>query len=463
MPDPMPDLMAAFDRALAAAVGYAWGAPLVALLLGGGLYLTLLSRFLPFFGARHAFDILRGKFDRPDDPGQISHFQALSTALSSTVGLGNIGGVAIAITQGGPGAVFWMWLAAILGMATKFFTCTLAVMYRGKDSRGEIQGGPMYYIEVGLGKRFRFLAVFFSLCGLVGCLGVFQSNQVAGILRESYGVDPLWTGLGAAVLVALVTLGGVRRLGQVASRLVPGMCVLYLAGVIGLVLTNLDQVPVIFGQIFHDAFTGSAAVGGAAGIGFKEVVKIGVKRAIFSNEAGLGTAPMAHGAAKTAEPVREGLAAMVGPFIDTVVVCSLTAFVILLSGLWQDTGGVQGVTLTLAAFESGLGGAGKLLLVAAAVLFGLSTMFGYAYYGRKCFGYLFGAERAAVYDVIYLVTLVAGAMWSVSTVVNLIDTAFAMMALPNMIATLILAPRVMRATRRYFRERRHGDAEEGAP
>ncbi len=444
----------ALDHALAVAVSYAWDMPLVILLLGGGLYLMLRCRFLPFFGARHGVDILRGRYDRPDDPGQINHFQALTTALSSTIGLGNIGGVAIAITQGGPGAVFWMWLAAFVGMATKFFTCTLAVMYRGPDSRGELQGGPMYYIEVGLGRRFRLLAIFFSIFGLIGCLGTFQANQVAGILAESYGVTPLTTGLVAVVLIALVSFGGVVRIGKVASRLVPAMCLLYLGGAALIFVRHIEKVPQVFGQIFHDAFSGTAAVGGAAGIAFVQVIKTGVKRAAFSNEAGIGTAPLAHGAAKTLEPVREGLVAMLGPFIDTVVVCSLTAFVILSSGLWQTGGDVQGVTLTVQAFESALGGAGKLLLVVVAALFGLSTMIGYSYYGRKCFAYLFGAERERVYDVFYLALTFAGALFTVDMAVNLIDTAFAMMALPNMIATLVLAPKVMAATRDYF-QRRH--------
>jgi AGCS family alanine or glycine:cation symporter len=443
-------MIEAVDRALAAAVGVAWGFPLVVLLLGGGLYLTIRSGFLPFFWARHAFDILRGRYDRADDPGQITHFQALSTALSSTIGLGNIGGVAIAITQGGPGAVFWMWMAALVGMATKFFTCTLAVLYRGEDSLGQVQGGPMYYIEAGLGRRFRVLAILFSIFGLIGCLSIFQTNQVANILAETYTVPKWATGVVFVVLTALVIVGGITRIGKVASRLVPTMCVLYLLGSAVVVVTHLELVPSILAQIFHDAFTGTAAAGGASGIAWATVIQTGIKRAVFSNEAGLGTAPMAHGAAKTREPVREGLVAMVGPFIDTIVVCSMTAFVILSTGLWRETEGVAGVTLTVRAFESALGGSGRLLLVTAAMLFGFSTMIGYSYYGRKCFAYLFGAERAKVYDVFYLAMLFLGSVWSVGAVINLIDTAYALMAVPNMIATLWLAPKVMTATRDYF-------------
>ena len=445
--------MQAIEQLLQIAVDIAWGLPLLVLLLGGGLVLTLWSRFLPFSGARHALDVLRGRYDRPDDPGQINHFQALATALSATIGLGNISGVAIAITQGGPGAVFWMWMAAIVGMATKFFSCTLAVMYRGRDSRGKIQGGPMYFIEEGLGPRFRALAVLFSICGMIGCLGIFQSNQVAGILQATYGVSPAATGVVCMALVALVSFGGITRIGLVASRLVPLMCGLYLIAALLIVMLRVELIPTVFSQIFHDAFTGTAAVGGATGIAWIQVVKTGVKRAAFSNEAGLGTAPMAHGAAKTSEPVREGLVAMLGPFIDTVVVCTLTAFVILSTGMWKNGEGIQGVTLTVDAFESVLGGVGRLILVVMVALFGFTTMVGNSYYGRKCFAYLFGAERARIYDTFYMGMLFVGAIWSVSAVINLIDTAYALMALPNMIATLWMAPRVMAATRKYFHER----------
>ncbi len=443
--------MELIDRLLATAVSYAWGPPLLVLILGGGLFLTLLSRFLPFFGARHAFDILRGRYDNPDDPGQLSHFQALTTALSATIGLGNIGGVAIAITQGGPGAVFWMWMAALVGMATKFFTCTLAVMYRGRDSLGELQGGPMYTIAVALGPRFKPLAVLFAACGLVGCLALFQANQVAHLLRQTYDVHPAVSGSLFLVMVAGVSLGGIHRIGRFASRLVPTMCLLYLLGAGAVVVHHLELVPVIFYQIVHDAFTGTAAAGGAAGIAWSQVIQTGIKRAAFSNEAGLGTAPMAHGAAKTSEPVREGLVAMIGPFIDTIIVCSLTAFVILSTGLWRQSEGVEGVTLTVRAFESVLGEPGKVLLVLIAVLFGFSTMVSNSYYGRKCFGYLFGAERAHLYNGFYFSMIFFGSIWSVAVVINLIDTAYALMAFPNMIATLILAPRVMEATRDYFR------------
>lgn len=442
--------MERLDQFFSVVVDYAWGPPLIALLVGGGLFFLVYSRFLPFFALGHSFAILRGKYDHPDDPGDISHFQALSTALASTIGLGNIGGVAIAITQGGPGAVFWMWVAAIVGMATKFFTCTLAVMYRGRDSLGQVQGGPMYYIEVGLGPRYRFLAVFFSICGTIGCLAMFQANQLAEILTASYNVSSPFTGVAALLLVAVVILGGVRRIAYVASWLVPTMCLLYLVSALYIAAVHSDRILTIFYQIFHDAFTGTAAAGGVAGIGFLTVIQTGIKRAAFSNEAGIGTAPMAHGAARTKEPVREGLVAMMGPFVDTIIICSLTAFIILAATDWRDTTGIQGVALTARAFENSLGSSGRLLLVIIVACFGLSTMFGYSYYGKKCFGYLFGAHRSRIYDYFYLVMLYVGAVWSARMVVNTLDTAFALMAFPNMIAALLLAPRVMEAARDYL-------------
>ena len=450
--------MATLDKFLADAANFVWGMPLIVGLIGLGLVLTVYSGLLPFRMWRHAIDILRGKYDRPDDPGQIDHFQALSTALASTIGMGNIGGVAIAITQGGPGAVFWMWVAAIVGMATKYFTCTLALLYRGKDSLGEVQGGPMYYIEVGLGKKWRVLAIIFSGFGMIGCLAMFQSNQMAEILHEAHGVPGWVSGLVITNIVAIVILGGVQRIGLVASRMVPAMCIIYLVMAVTIIVMRIDAVPGIFAQIFHDAFTGTAASGGAQGVAFWVVVQTGIKRAAFSNEAGIGTAPMAHGAAKTTEPVREGLVAMIGPFIDTIIVCTLTALVVLSDGQWRGEG-IKGAALTGMAFEGAMGAFGRDVLLIVVVMFGMTTMFGYSYYGRKCFSYLFGAQNARIYDWIYLNGLFIGAVWSADMVVNLLDTSFALMAAPNLIATAILAPRVMVATRDYFARFSRGETD----
>jgi AGCS family alanine or glycine:cation symporter len=435
--------------------GFMWGTPLVILLVGGGLYFTLYSRFIPFRYFGHAFQILRGKYDNINDPGQISHFQALSSALASTVGMGNIGGVALAIHTGGPGALFWMWISAIVGMATKYFTCTLSIMYRGKDDQGEIQGGPMYVVEQGLGSKFRPLAILFSVAGLVGCLVLFQANQLSQIVRDliyspnqyfvgNQMVGDLTTGIVVAIIVSLVIFGGIRRIGLVASRMVPFMVAIYILAAILILFRHLSEIPFVFITIVQDAFTGDAVLGGSLG----SIIIIGIKRAAFSNEAGIGTESMAHGAAKTKEPVREGLVAMVGPFIDTIIVCSITGFVILLSGV--NSSDVNGVTLTAMAFEHELGIMGQLLLVVAAISFSLSTMFGYSYYGRKCTSYLFGAKWKSVYNGFYVGSIILASIISIDIAINIIDGMFALMAIPTMVSTLLLSRKVMDETQRYF-------------
>ncbi|WP_425399619.1 alanine/glycine:cation symporter family protein [Aeoliella sp.] len=442
----------------------AWGPPLVVLLVGGGFFLTIFSQGIPFLRLRHALDVLRGKFDDPNDPGEITHLQALATALASTVGVGNIAGVAIAISQGGPGAVFWMWVAALVGMATKFFTCTLACMYRKVDESSVPQGGPMYFIEVGLGPKFKPLAVMFSICGLVGCLSMLQANQLAVVLEpiwsevglggtelqfndEQISLTPWFSAVLISAVVAVVVFGGLKRLVKFSEKLVPTMCGIYVLASLVVLALRVDRLPGVMLSIFQEALSPAAMWGGAAG----SVIIIGVKRAAFSNEAGIGTAPMAHGATRTDEPVREGLVAMLGPFIDTIIVCSMTALVILASDL--DLGqnkDLEGVALTSAAFESVLGSAGSWLVTIAVILFSLTTMFGYSYYGRKCMTYLLGRQRGDFYNYIYIAALAVGAVVSVTVVVNIIDTAFALMAIPTMTATLLLSPRVMAAARDYF-------------
>lgn len=435
---------------------FMWGPVLLVLLVFGGLFFTIYCRFIPFLYFKHGLEILLGKYDHEDDPGDINHFQALSSALASTVGMGNISGVAIAISMGGPGALFWMWVSAIVGMSTKFFTCTLAILYRGKDDRGHVQGGPMYVIETALSSKFKPLAIIFSVAGLVGCLPIFQANQLTQTIREEiFKPNGLFTGsavLGNGVVgviiacvVAGVIFGGIKRIGLVASRLVPFMVVLYLIAGVMVILKNFADIPGVFGLIFHDAFTGQAVLGGAVG----QVIRTGVRRAAFSNEAGLGTEAMAHGAAKTKEPVREGLVAMIGPFIDTVMVCSITAFVILLSGVWE-TEGLSGVTMTTTAFTHELGGLGKGILLVCILIFSVTTMFSQSYYGTKCTGYLFGTKWKQSYKYIYILSAIMGATVSLGIVINLIDGMYAIMAFPTMISTLILAPKVMAEARRYF-------------
>lgn len=437
---------------------FIWGTPLLVLLLGGGFYFLVVSRLLPYRFFGHAAEILSGKFDDPDEAGDIPHYQALSSALSGTLGLGNIAGVAVAITTGGPGAIFWMWASALFGVATKFFTCTLAIMYRGRDSLGHLQGGPMYVIREGLGRRWLPLAYLFSVAGLVGTLPVFQINQLTQVVREVAG-EPLGLagnrfafdlgfGILAALFVAAVIFGGIQRIGVVASRLVPFMVLTYLAMVLYVLAIYAADIPRCLALILEDAWSGRAAAGGLLG-----VMITGVRRGAFSNEAGIGTEVMAHGAAKTSEPVREGLVAMVGPVIDTLVVCTCTALAILMTGTWQNRG-IDGVTLTADAFGIAMPGIGPYLVALVVAFLSLSTIFTYWYYGAKCLGFLIGAQYQHIHKYFYVALVVVGAVISLQTVISLIDGAYGLMAIPTMAATVRLSPRVMAATRDYFRRHR---------
>ncbi len=449
------NLYGLLDSFMADMANALWGTPLVILLLGGGLYFSIISKLVPFKYLNHAIDIILGKYDSNNDPGQITHFQALSSALSSTVGMGNIAGVAIAIHTGGPGAIFWMWCTAIIGMTTKFFTCTLSILYRGKDDQGEIQGGVMYYIEYGLGKKYKPLALMFAISGMIGCTIFFQANQLSQIIRE-YFYNPngvfqsniflgdLITGILVALLVSVVIFGGIKRIAIVASKMVPIMVGIYLFAAIIILFKNIQYIPSIFILIISDAFSGDAVAGGAIGT----VISIGVRRGLFSNEAGSGTETMAHGAAKTNEPVREGLVAMLGPLIDTIIVCSITAFVILLSGVYNQN--LNGVSMTVVAFENELGVLGKILIMVAVITFSLSTMFGYSYYGRKCTSYIFGTRWKISYNVFYVLMIIVASTISIDIAINFMDSAFALMVIPTMVGTLLLAPKVLIESKKYF-------------
>lgn len=449
------------EKLIEAFANYAWGLPLVILLIGGGLYLLILSRFLPFRYLGHAIEVLRGKYDSPDNPGEISHFKALTTALSSTIGMGNIAGVAVAISVGGPGAMFWMWVSAIVGMATKFFTCTLAVMYRGKDNSGQIQGGPMYFIVEGLGYSWKPLAVMFSVFGMIGALPVVNVNQltqaVNDIILIPNGVEVGFKSnlILAAVLVTLtsaIILGGLKRISNAASKLVPSMVLLYFVLVAFILFSNYHLVPRYFIMIFTDAFSaefykGDSFFGGVLGA----LILLGIRRGAFSNEAGIGTAPMAHGAAKTNEPVREGLVAMLGPVIDTLVVCTLTALAILVTGVWETTSN-NGVSLTAAAFNKTMPVYGNYLLMICVFVFSLSSLFSYSYYGTKCLSFLIGADKKHYYNYLYILSIIIAAVAPFTAMLNLIDGVFALMAIPTMLATIKLAPRVMGQIKTYFQQ-----------
>ncbi|MEM7373997.1 MAG: alanine/glycine:cation symporter family protein [Bacteroidota bacterium] len=446
--------MESINQALVAFGNWAWGPHLLFLLVGGGVFFLIYSRLLPFRYFAHAIAILRGKYDHPDDPGDIDHYQALSTALAATVGMGNISGVAVAIVAGGPGAIFWMWISALIGVATKFFTCTLAIMYRGKDSEGQVQGGPMYVIVEGMGKQWRPLAIFFSLAGLVGVMPLFQANQLTQTIRdvilvpmqiETGMMSNFLTGVGILILVSLVIFGGIKRIGAVTGRLVPFMVGIYVIAVLYILLSNLTAIPDSFALIFRDAFTGEAVLGGALG----SLILLGVRRAAFSNEAGIGTAPMAHGAAKTQEPIREGLIAMLGPVIDTIIVCTMTALAIIITGVWQS-GSEEGISVTLSAFDHSMPGIGAWVLAICVINFSLSTMFSMSYYGTKCISFLAGVRYKNWYNILYVGSILFGAIASLDAIISLIDGMYAMMAIPTMISAFWLAPKVMQAAKAYF-------------
>ncbi len=436
---------------------------MLVLLLGGGLFLALYSRLRPYRYFRHAIDITRGKYDKEGATGEVSHLQALSAAIASTVGLGNISGVAIAVYLGGPGVIFWIWMVAILGMAIKYYSCSLAVMFRGVDSNGVAQGGPMYYMTRGLGRIGTPLAVFYALMGMIGYLAIFQANQFTQTFMVvvnpnetliDLGSAFAWkaiVGLVLAAITATVIFGGVQKIAQVATRVVGPMVGFYLLAVAAVLFMNFDAIGPSFGLIFKEAFNLNTAVSG----GLWGVIIIGARRAMFSNEAGLGSAPMYHGQSKTDEPVQEGLVAMLGPFIDTIVVCTLTALVILISGAHLEAE-TNGILMTLIAFKKTLFGWGDVLLMIAVTSFALSTILTYSYYGVKSLSYLTNARIAKGFNYFYIITIVIAAVASVDLVVNLMDLAYSLMLIPNMIAVLWLAPHVNRSAKDYFERYKMG-------
>ncbi len=432
------------------------------LIIGGGLFLVFYSKLLPYRYFKHAIAITAGKYDNPDDPGEVSHLQALSSAVAATVGLGNISGVAIAIYMGGPGVVFWIWVTALVGMGIKFYSCSLAIMFRGQDSDGALQGGPMYYITKGIGPKARPLAVFFCIAGLFGVLPAFTTNQfvqtIMGVVRPDENIALLgefnWKlgiGIVLSVLTSFVIFGGLKKIAKVATAIVPFMVLLYLFAVIFIMLMNLGQIWPSLKLIFLEAFNFKTAVQG----GLWGLIIIGIRRAVFSNESGVGSAPMYHGQSKTTEPIQEGLVAMLGPFIDTIVVCSLTAIVIIVSGAYLDAEH-NGIVMTLLAFERSLFGLGDILLMVIVSAFALSTLFTYSYYGTKCLSFLTNAKIGGYYNFIYILSITFAAVASVELVVNLIDLSFALMVIPNMIAVLYLAPKVNQAMKIYITKLKDG-------
>ena len=418
------------------------GYPLFILLIGGGLFLFIYSGFVPLrkFGAS-----IKALGHKSDGEGQISSLQALMTTISSTVGMGNIAGVAIAICMGGPGAIFWMWVSALLGMATKFFEGTLAIMYRGRDENGNVKGGPMYMMTEGVSPKLRPLAVFFAFFGMIGCFCVMQANQltesITTVLTEPMGIATtlsvkLIIGVVMASLVAVVVVGGIDRISKLATKIVPFMVSVYFLLVLIVIVLYIDRLPGVFSQIVSSAFDFKAGFGAVAGIAI-----IGARRAMYVNEAGVGTASLMHGASKNSDPVREGLVAMLGPAIDSGLVCTLTAIPIIMAGNYEVEG-VKGLAIALNSYEALLPGWGKYMLMVVVTFFAFSTMFSYSIYGIKCASYLFGDKNGQMYKYLYLAVILLSCVASLSTVVSIMDFAFAMMAFATMSTILYLSPRV---------------------
>ncbi|MFP5520353.1 MAG: alanine/glycine:cation symporter family protein [Bdellovibrionia bacterium] len=431
-------------------VGLVWGLPLVIALVFSGIVFTFYFGFPQVRFFRHAIDVVRGKFDSAKDVGEISHFQALTSALSATVGLGNIAGVAVAISLGGPGAVFWLWVAGFIGMTTKFTEVTLSVMHREVQPSGKVHGGPMYVIKNAMPKSFFPLAwvyAFFVILSSFGAGNMFQANQMASIVSASMGIPEFATGLFFAVATGLVVIGGIKRIGKVTSLLVPFMLFAYLLGAIAIVFIEFDQIPNMFKQIFEGAFAGTAAVGGFAGVAVKDVIIMGIRRATFSNEAGMGSSAMAHSAAKST-PVQEGIVALLEPFIDTIIVCTITALALLLTGAWTQ-GGIAGAEMTAVAFETALGPVGRWIVTMTVVLFAFSTMISWSYYGEQGVAFIFGDKAIPVYRYVFILFIFVGAITQMSIVLNLSDAMYGMLAIPNLIACYYLLPKVKEALRRY--------------
>lgn len=431
--------------------GFLWGSfsPLIPFLLGVGLFLTIRYRFLQVRKFKHALGLIGGRYEDPKDEGEISHFQALSAALSATVGTGNIAGVATAIAAGGPGAIFWMWVTGAFGMVNKFASASLGLHFRVIHPDGTASGGPMYYLEKGM--KLKWLGWLFALFAAVASFGIgdmVQANSVAKPLEEHLGIPSLATGLVIAVLVGLVIIGGIKRIGKVASRIVPFMCVVYVGACIAILLLNLDKIPAAFELIFKHAFSPTSAAGGFLGATVSLTIRHGVARGLFSNEAGLGSASIAHSAAKTKEPVREGLVAMVGPFIDTLIICTMTALVIISTGAWQS--GLTSSPLSAHAFEMGIPHIGKWIVTFGLVFFAFSTMISWSYYGDRCSEYILGRKAIMPYRWLFVLCIPIGAVVKIHFVWHLTDVMNAFMAFPNLVGILGLSGLAVKMINDYF-------------
>lgn len=451
-----------FSDWLGAVGGVVWGPyVLIPLLLGVGVIMMIGLRFIPWTKMVPAFLVMwHGRKPRPGHEGELSPFKALMTSMAATVGTGNIVGVATAIMLGGPGAVFWMWVTALFGMATKFCEATLAVKYREVTPDGSYVGGPMYYIKNGLGPKYKglatTLALLFAIFGMVASFGIgnlTQTNAItANVIRQAGGDLSEWVvAIVLLILAGIVLIGGVKRIGNVAGTLVPIMAIIYIIGGLIILIANFDKVPGAFGQIFGSAFTGHAAVGGFAGSTLAMAIRFGVARGLFSNEAGLGSAPIAHATAIVKNPVRQGMLGMLDPFLDTIVVCSISALVILVAGQWTAEGIDGAGTLTAMSFDKALpGGFGSWLVTIGLVLFAFSTILGWCVYGERCVIYLFGHKAALPFRIFFTLVVPVGAVSELTLVWNLSDLFNGLMAIPNLIALLLLSPVVFKLAKEFF-------------
>ncbi len=434
---------------------YVWGAPTLVLLVGTGLWLTLVLRGLQFSQLFHSLHLafIKRK-EKTDEEGDISHFQALMTALSATVGTGNIAGVATAIAAGGPGAMFWMWVTGFVGMATKYAEAVLAVHYREKDENGNMCGGPMYYIKNGLG--WKWMGVLFAVFASVAAFGIgnmVQSNSVAEAVKATFSVPTWATGLVIMAFTALVILGGIKSIGRVTSVLVPVMIVFYVAGALVILVMFMDKLPEAFALIFRQAFTPTAASGGFLGSSVMLAARMGIARGVFSNESGLGSAPIAAAAAKTKHPVTQALVSMTQTFIDTIIVCSMTGLVLIVTGVWNS--GKTGAELTTMAFQSAIPG-GAMIVTLGIILFAYSTILGWCYYGEKSMEFLFGEKAVLPYRLVFVVFIIVGATMKLDMAWTLADIFNGLMALPNLVALLLLTPVITKITRHYLDEVKKG-------
>lgn len=431
---------------------FVWGPPLLILLVGTGIYLSIRLRLLQVLKLPLAFRLI---FAEDQGHGDISSYAALATALAATVGTGNIVGVATAIKSGGPGALFWMWVAAFFGMATKFAEGVLAIKYRTKDAKGEISGGPTYYIVNGMGKKWRPLAILFAISGILVALfgiGTFaQVNSITSAINHSFGLSSQITSILIAIVVACIIFGGIQSISKVAEKIVPFMAIIYILATLAIILANSKMLLPTFMLIFKSAFTPTAALGGFSGALVKDAIQKGIARGVFSNESGLGSAPIAAAAARTNEPVEQGLISMTGTFIDTIIICSLTGFAILITGQW--TSHLEGAPLTQAAFASVFGHAGIHALTFSLVLFAFTTILGWSYYGERCFEFLFGTKGITLFRLFFVFMVGLGGFLKLELIWIIADIVNGLMALPNLIALLALSPIIICETQRYFNKK----------